>query len=124
MTASRAAAEGVERAVWDALDTVEDPELPVSVVDLGLIYDVSVEDGCADIDLTVTYSGCPGRDMIVNDVSEAVRAVEGIETVDVTLVYSPPWSVDRISERGREQLIEFGLAVPGDENRDDPDCHT
>jgi phenylacetate-CoA oxygenase PaaJ subunit len=122
--AGRVTAEGTEEDVWNALESVEDPELPVSVVDLGLIYEVSVDDGRAAIDLTVTYSGCPGRDMIVSDVEQAVRDVDGIETVDVTIVYSPPWSVDCITDRGREQLSEFGLAVPGDESRTDPDCHT
>lgn len=115
--------DGVERDVWEALRTVEDPELPVSVVDLGLIYDVSVQDGRAEIELTVTYSGCPGREMIVGDVEAAVRDVEGVESVGVSVVYSPPWSVELITDRGREQLAEFGLAVPGAEEEPDPDCH-
>lgn len=119
----RASADGIERDVWEALRTVEDPELPVSVVDLGLIYDVSVQDGRAEIELTVTYSGCPGREMIVGDVEAAVRDVEGVESVAVSVVYSPPWSVELITDRGREQLAEFGLAVPGTEEEPDPDCH-
>lgn len=118
-----AAVDGTERAVWDVLRTVEDPELPVSIVDLGLIYDVAVDDGDAAIELTVTYSGCPGREMIVNDAADAVRTVEGIDDVEVTVVYSPQWSVDRITDRGREKLTEFGLAIPGEKTDPDPDCH-
>lgn len=117
------AVDDVERAVWNALRTVEDPELPVSIVDLGLIYEVSVRDGHAAIDLTVTYSGCPGREMIVGDAADAARTVDGVDDVGVTVVYSPPWSVDRITDRGRERLGEFGLAVPGDQDQQDPDCH-
>lgn len=117
------AAEGVERAVWDALRTVDDPELPVSIVDLGLIYDVRVESRRAEIDLTLTYSGCPGREMIVGDAETAVRGVDGVDDADVRVVYSPPWSFERITDRGREALAEFGVAVPGAESRSDPDCH-
>ncbi len=113
----------LERAVWTALVTVEDPELPVSIVDLGLIYDVAVHDGDAEIDLTVTYSGCPGQEMIVDDAAGAVQAVDGIDNVSVTVVDSPQWSVDRITEHGREKLGEFGLAIPGETEHADPDCH-
>lgn len=113
----------LERAVWTALRTVEDPELPVSIVDLGLVYDVAIQDGAAEIDLTLTYSGCPGQEMIVNDAAAAVQAVDGIDDATVTVVYSPQWSVDRITEHGRQKLGEFGLAIPGDTAQTDPDCH-
>lgn len=118
-----ASAPPEERAVWEALRTVEDPELPVSVVDLGLIYRVEVADGHADIDLTLTYSGCPARDLIVSDIEHAALDVEGVESVDVSMVHSPSWSLDRITDRGRESLTEFGLAVPGADDAPDPECH-
>lgn len=121
--AAMAGAGEPERAVWEALRTVEDPELPVSIVDLGLVYGVAVDGDHAEVALTVTYSGCPGRDMIVGDAADAVRRLEGIETVDVDLVYSPTWGVERITDRGLAALEEFGLAVPGVEDRPDPDCH-
>lgn len=112
-----------ERAVWDALRGVEDPELPVSLVDLGIVYRVDVEAGHAAVDITLTYSGCPARDLIVADVEAAARSVEGIEDVDVRVVYSPAWDYDRITERGRAALNEHGLAVPGDADRPDPECY-
>jgi len=112
-----------ERAVWEAVRTVEDPELPVSIVDLGLVYRVAVEDGHADVDVTLTYSGCPARDLIVGDVEAAVRTVDGIEDVTVNVVYAPAWSYDRITDRGRRDLNDHGLAVPGDADRPDPDCY-
>jgi len=112
-----------ERAVWEALRTVEDPELPVSLVDLGIVYRVAVEDDRAEVDITLTYSGCPARDLIVSDVETAVGSVEGVEDVDVRVVYSPAWDYDRITERGRQALNEHGLAVPGDADRPDPDCY-
>lgn len=117
------AAPPEERAVWEAIRTVEDPELPVSLVDLGLIYRVDVEDGHADVDVTLTYSGCPARDLITADVEEAARSVEGVRDVSVDVVYSPAWSHDRITSRGRADLNRHGLAVPGDADRPDPDCY-
>lgn len=115
------AAPPEERAAWEAIRTVEDPELPLSPVDLGLIYRVDVEDGRADVDDTPTYSGCPARDLITADVEEAARSVEGIRDVSVDVVYSLAWSYDRITSRGRADLTQHGLAVPGDADRPDPD---
>lgn len=112
-----------ERSVWNALRTVEDPELPVSIVDLGLIYNVTVETGTVAIEMTLTYSGCPARDLIIEDVEEAVRMVSDIDAVDISLVYSPPWSYERITEQGRTDLREHGLAVPGDPKSPDPNCY-
>ncbi len=107
-----AGAEGLARDVWEALYGVEDPEMPISIVDLGLIYGVEVdEDGSAEVEMTLTYTGCPARDMLINDVKQAVAAVEGVTDVGVTLVWSPGWTVDMVTERGKESLREFGLSV-------------
>lgn len=104
-------ATGAERRVWDALYGVEDPEMPVSIVDLGLIYDVSVADGEATVDMTLTYTGCPARKMLLEDVEAAAAGADGVEEATVELVWSPPWSVELVTERGKEQLREFGLSV-------------
>lgn len=104
-------ATGIEASVWEALYEVEDPEMPVSIVDLGLIYGVDVTDGTATVEITLTYSGCPARDMLLGDVERSVADVEGIEDVDVRLVWSPEWSVEMVTERGREDLNDFGLSV-------------
>ncbi|MFD1562594.1 metal-sulfur cluster assembly factor [Haloarchaeobius amylolyticus] len=118
-----AAADPVEQAVWKALRTVEDPELPVSIVDLGLVYAVSVEDGEAVIDIILTYSGCPACDLIVMDAEKAVQAVSEVETVTVDIVHSPPWSFERVTDRGRHRLNQHGLTVPDGEALRDPECH-
>ena len=107
-----AGAEGLERDVWEALYGVEDPEMPISIVDLGLVYGLDVdEDGHAEVEMTLTYTGCPARDMLINEVRRAVAAVEGVADVGVTLVWSPGWTVDMVTERGKESLREFGLSV-------------
>lgn len=104
-------AVGVEKRVWDELFEVDDPEMPVSVVDLGLIYNVEVVDGHAHVEMTLTYSGCPARDMLQGDVHEAALRAEGVEAAEVSLRYSPAWNVSMVTEAGRESLREFGLSV-------------
>jgi len=104
-------AAGVEARVWDALYGVEDPEMPVSVVDLGLIYGVDVTGGRAEVAMTLTYTGCPARDMLTGEIEAAVAGVDGVESVDLRLVWSPEWSIEMVTEDGRDDLREFGLSV-------------
>src|SRR6056297_3431531 len=73
-----AGATGIEADVWEALYEVEDPEMPVSVVDLGLIYDVTVDGECAEVEMTLTYTGCPAKDMLTNDVRCAALTASGV----------------------------------------------
>ncbi|MFB6298469.1 MAG: 1,2-phenylacetyl-CoA epoxidase subunit PaaD [Salinirussus sp.] len=103
-------AEGLDRAVWEALYAVEDPEMPVSIVDLGLIYGVEIEDGHVTVSMTLTYSGCPARELLLEDVERSVAAVDGVESAAVELVWSPNWSIDLVTEAGKESLREFGLS--------------
>lgn len=101
----------LEQRVWEALGRITDPEMPVSLVDMGMVYRVDVQDGVARIDLTFTSIGCPAMDMILGDVREAVGAIPGIERVEVEVVWSPPWTKERLTPRGRTLLLAFGLAV-------------
>jgi len=103
--------EGVERDVWDALYDIEDPEMPISIVDLGLIYGVAVEGDRAAIDMTLRYTGCPDREMLRDEIREAVASVAGIESVDLRLVWSPEWSIEMVTEQGKKDLREFGLSI-------------
>lgn len=105
-------ARGPEQAVWKALYGVEDPEMPISVVDLGLIYGVERDGDHVTVEMTLTYTGCPAREMLLDDVRNAVERVEGVERCDVCLVWSPEWSIDCITEHGKRQLQEFGVSVP------------
>jgi metal-sulfur cluster biosynthetic enzyme len=101
-----------EAAVWQALAAITDPELPVSLVDMGMIYAVSIdESGAVDIDLTFTSIGCPGMEMILEDVRAAVGAVPGVREVHVEIVWSPPWTKSRLTPRGRQLLQAVGLSV-------------
>jgi len=109
--ATGAGASGVERRVWDGLYEVDDPEMPVSVVDLGLIYGVGVEDGEATVDMTLTYTGCPARSMLTAEIKDAAASPEGVDTANVRLVWSPEWTLNMVTEAGRESLREFGVSI-------------
>ncbi len=94
---------------WEALLAVSDPEYPLSIVDMGMVYDVRVENEMANVSMTFTSIGCPAIDMIVGDVREALTAVPGIERVEVEIVWSPPWTKDKISARGKRVLAIYGV---------------
>lgn len=90
-----------------ALRTVFDPEIPVNVYDLGLIYRIDASDGGAvDIDMTLTAPGCPVAGAMLDMVRMAVRLVEGVTVCNVSLVFDPPWERSRMSE---ETQLELGL---------------
>ena len=103
----------ISESIWAALDSVMDPEIPVvSIVDMGMVEQVDVQDGRARVVILPTFSGCPAISVIKRDVAEATVRVEGVKTVEVDTTYSPPWTTDRITEQGRTKLREFGLAPP------------
>ncbi len=104
-------ATGLEADVWETLYEIEDPEMPISIVDLGLIYGVSVEDGHAVVDMTLTYSGCPARDMLTDQVRETAADVDGVDDAELRLVWSPEWTIEMVTEQGKDDLREFGLSI-------------
>ncbi|TDJ53461.1 MAG: metal-sulfur cluster assembly factor [Gemmatimonadetes bacterium] len=97
--------------VREALLRVSDPEYPLSIVDLGLIYGVRVDHGVAYVDVTFTSIGCPAIEMIVEDIHTEVGAVPGIDRVEVEVVWGPPWTKDKITDRGRRVLVAYGVVV-------------
>jgi metal-sulfur cluster biosynthetic enzyme len=88
-----------EAAVLEALGTVLDPELGLSIVDLGLVYDVRVQGTAVGITMTLTTPGCPIHDVMPDWVRAAVMRVPGVEAVDVMLTFDPPWTPDRMAPR-------------------------
>ncbi|MEX0690624.1 MAG: metal-sulfur cluster assembly factor [Gemmatimonadales bacterium] len=104
-----AVASPPEAVVWDALRTVMDPEYALSLVDLGLIYEAQCHEGTAHVRMTFTSIGCPAIDMMVDDVREALHAVNDVQRVVVDVVWDPPWTKDRISARGRQVLAAYGV---------------
>ncbi len=90
--------------VIEALKDVFDPEIPVNVVDLGLVYDVGVDKGDVDVKMTPTFAGCGMGPYIAQQAEWRIAEIEGVEDVNVELVYDPPWTPDLITEDGKKLL--------------------
>ena len=103
--------EDPTEAVWECLMEVLDPEIPISLVDLGLIYGAKVEDGEAHIDLTFTATACPCMEFIREDITDRLSQESWIREVKIRDVWDPPWTNERITDRGRRQLRELGVGV-------------
>lgn len=86
------------------LEEVMDPELFISVVDLGLIYDVKTDKGNVDISMTLTTMGCPLFSLIEKDIKQRVKSLDEVKKVHVDLVFDPPWTMEKMSERGKATL--------------------
>ena len=84
--------------VFEALHQVEDPELGMDIVDLGLLYDVEVNDAKVKVTYSLTSMGCPAGAMIQEDIDRVVREMPGVEDVEAELTFEPPWSPERMSE--------------------------
>ncbi|MFQ5813936.1 MAG: metal-sulfur cluster assembly factor [Anaerolineae bacterium] len=97
--------------LWRALEDVKDPEFPMSVVDMGLIYEIEWQGTTVYIDLTFTAMGCPAMDFIIEDIRERLLQEEGVEAVEIEIVWDPPWTKERLSEKGRALLQHWGVAV-------------
>lgn len=98
----------IEDRIVELLKTVYDPEIPVNVYDLGLIYRIELSDDLTqlDVDMTLTAPSCPMADFLVEDVRQKLESIEGLKTVNVQLVFEPEWDKDMMSE---EAKLEIGL---------------
>lgn len=95
----------VEERIIDMLKTVYDPEIPVNVYDLGLIYKIDVqEDAEVVIDMTLTAPNCPAADFIMEDIRQKVESVEGVKGAQVNLVFEPEWDKDMMTEEAKLEL--------------------
>jgi metal-sulfur cluster biosynthetic enzyme len=101
----------LEARLWSALAEINDPEMPVNLVDLGLIYGLSVDGSRVRVSLTFTAMGCPASDMIIGDIRERLLAEPGVDDVRLDVVWDPPWTSARLTADGREALRAWGLSV-------------
>ena len=101
----------LEARLWSALAEINDPEMPVNLVDLGLIYGLTVDGGRVCVRLTFTAMGCPATEMLMGDVRERLLAEPGIDDVRLEVVWDPPWTSARLTADGREALRAWGLSV-------------
>jgi ring-1,2-phenylacetyl-CoA epoxidase subunit PaaD len=102
----------LRRRAWDVAASVVDPEIPVlTIADLGVLRDVAISDGCVEVAITPTYSGCPAMNMITLEIELALER-EGFRNPKVRTVLAPAWTTDWMSEDGRRKLREYGIAPP------------
>ena len=95
----------IEERIVEVLKTVDDPEIPVNVYDLGLIYKIDLkEDGDLDMDMTLTAPACPAADFIMEDVRQKVESVTGVNSANINLVFEPVWDQSMMSEEARLEL--------------------
>lgn len=95
----------IEEKIVAVLKTVYDPEIPVNVYDLGLIYKIDVSDeGTVSLDMTLTAPNCPAADFIMEDIRQKVESVEGVTTAMINLVFEPEWDKDMMSEEAKLEL--------------------
>jgi ring-1,2-phenylacetyl-CoA epoxidase subunit PaaD len=101
-----------EKKIWEILQTVADPEVPVlTILDLGIVRDVKIDDEVVEVIITPTYTGCPAMDMISMDIK--LKLLEnGFKKFKITSVLSPAWTTDWMSEEGKQKLKEYGIAPP------------
>jgi metal-sulfur cluster biosynthetic enzyme len=95
----------------EALRDVDDPEMPVNIVDLGMVYGIRREGGRVTVDLTFTAMGCPATEFILDDVRERLLREPGVTEVVIDIVWDPPWSAARMTQEGRDALEMWGVAV-------------
>lgn len=110
-TIDEARASGVpisKDQVYQALTDVYDPEIPVNVVDLGLIYGITIVDSWVGVKMTLTSPGCGLADQIAGEVLKRVKAIPGVSDGDVRIVWNPPWDRSRMSEEAKKKLL-FGV---------------
>ena len=102
----------LERRLVDRIDAeVMDPHIPVSLVEMGMIYDVRYDDGAATVDMTYPCMGCPAYQMIQDDIAESLLGVEEVDDVSIEVVWDPVWSKDRLDEEVQRKLRESGTAI-------------
>ena len=98
--------------VWEILHDVYDPEIPLKIADLGLVYDLQVNDaGEVSILMTLTSPGCPVGDMLADEIRDRALSITGVTDVQVEFTFEPLWTPERISDEGRQMLQAFGFPV-------------
>ena len=104
-------ADSVLARLWRALKEVEDPEIPVSVVDMGLIVSLDYSDAAAKLKITYTAMGCPAMDMIQDDIRARLLQDPDVSHVEIEVVWDPVWTHRRLSEAARDSMRDLGISV-------------
>jgi metal-sulfur cluster biosynthetic enzyme len=95
--------------IRDKLTECYDPEIPINIVDLGLIYDIDIDGDHVDVTMTLTAVGCPVADQMKEQVEQAVRSLDGVESAECEIVFEPPWTPDMVTDEGEAALSSMGV---------------
>lgn len=101
----------VEAEIWETLDGIPDPHLPISLVELAMVYGIDYENGNVRVEITFPCMGCPAYEFIQDDIRGALRLVEGVDTIDVEVVWDPVWSKEFLTDEVRERLRRSGIGL-------------
>ncbi len=107
----RAGATDFEEQLWAVIDEIPDPHIPVSLVEMAMIYDVEADDGHVRVEMTYPCMGCPAYDMIQNDITSCLTVLDGVDQVDVEVVWDPVWSKDMLTQEVRNKMREAGISL-------------
>lgn len=107
----RAGATPFEQHLWDVVDEIPDPHIPVSLVEMAMIYDIEADDGDVVVEMTYPCMGCPAYDMIQNDIKSCLTILDGVDTVDVEVIWDPVWSKEMLTNEVREKMRESGISL-------------
>jgi metal-sulfur cluster biosynthetic enzyme len=111
LAGARANASAAEQTLWRALEEVEDPEYPISVVDMGLIYNIRLKNGTASVDLTFTSMGCPCMEYILDDIRQRLLQEPVVQEVALQIVWEPVWTRKQLTESAIQKLKTWGVSV-------------
>ncbi|GIN21135.1 MAG TPA: phenylacetate-CoA oxygenase subunit PaaJ [Bacillus bacterium] len=113
-----------QKVILEILDTVKDPEIDtVSVIDLGMIENIHIDGRKVTVDILPTFLGCPALEIIERNIVRAIETSTPVESAKVRFVYHPPWTSDRITQKGHDGLREFGIAPPPRHMEEDGTWH-
>lgn len=107
MSETRTDGEVTEGRVMEVLGDIYDPEIPIDIVNLGLVYGVRIEGSTVNVDMTMTSPGCPAATQIVAEAKYLLEEMEGVSEVNVEIVWDPPWDPGKMSEAAKESLGMF-----------------
>ncbi len=107
MSGTQTSGEVTEDRVMEILGDIYDPEIPIDIVNLGLVYGVRIEGSAVNVDMTMTSPGCPAATQIVAEAKYLLEEIEGVSEVNVEIVWDPPWDPGKMSEAAKESLGMF-----------------
>lgn len=100
-----------EQLYWELIDEIPDPHIPVSLVEMGMIYDIEAEGGDVTVEMTFPCMGCPAYDMIQGDIESMLTVEESVDSVDIDIVWDPVWSKEMLTPEVREKMRDAGISL-------------